>query len=152
MEELNERFYDKVRAAMRGGGGGKDPRQISPLVLAYVGDTVYDLFVRTSLVTSSDLAVRGLHTRASAQVCAAAQARAYRGIASLLSEEEQDVYRRGRNAHMGTVPKHAAITDYRAATGLEALMGYLYLMGRDERLAELMRAVFAQETGEEKTP
>ena len=80
--------------------------------------------------------------RAAKLVCAAAQSRAFLRIEQLLSEEEMSVFKRGRNAHMGTVPKNAEIIDYRRATGLEALMGYLYLLGRDERLSELMRAAF----------
>ncbi|MDO5112291.1 MAG: ribonuclease III domain-containing protein [Clostridia bacterium] len=126
----------------------KDPRMVSPLVLAYIGDTVYDLFVRTLVISHSDLGVHGLHKLSAGRVCAAAQAAAYHRIADKLTQDEQDVYKRGRNAHMGTVPKHASITDYRTATGLEALMGYLYLAGDDERLQTLMRAAL-EETEEE---
>ncbi len=152
MEEMYTKLYHTVRAAMPKDSAVKDPRQMSPLVLAYIGDTVYDLYIRTSLVSTSDLAVHGLHRLASTRVCALAQARAYHAIAESLDDEENSVYRRGRNAHMGTVPKHAAITDYRAATGLEALFGYLYLMGRDERLTELMRIILLQaDAPEEKT-
>ena len=117
----------------------RDARQISPLVLAYIGDTVYDLFVRTLLVERTDATAHKMHLQAAKHVCAAAQAEASRRILPLLSEEECTIFKRGRNAHMGTVPKHAQITDYRAATGLEALLGYLYLSGADARLAELMR-------------
>lgn len=119
----------------------KDARLISPLVLAYIGDTVYDLYVRTSLIEKSDLAVHGLHRLSAQRVCAAAQAAAYHRIADKLTPEETEIYKRGRNAHMGTVPKHASISDYRAATGLEALMGYLYLRGEDERLTQLMSEI-----------
>lgn len=121
---------------------------ISPLVLAYIGDTVYDLFVRTRAIEQSELGVRGLHGLSSSQVCAQAQAEAYRRIEELLTPKERDIYRRGRNAHLGTVPKHAAIADYRAATGLEALLGYLYLGGEDERLKALICAALP-ETKEE---
>ena len=102
----------------------KDPKQLGPLVLAYIGDTIYDLFVRTELVDSTTLTAHGLHIGAAKRVCAKAQAAAFR---------------RGRNAHMGSVPKNAAIIDYRIATGMEALVGYLYLSGKDERLSQLMR-------------
>ncbi len=122
----------------------KDPRMVSPLVLAYIGDTVYDVFVRTLVIQKSDLGVRGLHGLSAGRVCAAAQAAAYRRVADMLTQEESDIYKRGRNAHMGTVPKHASITDYRTATGLEALVGYLYLAGRDERLQALMRAALME--------
>lgn len=117
----------------------KDPRQMSPLVLAYIGDAVYDLFVRTLLVECSDATAHGMHMQAAGRVCAAAQAEAFRRIEPHLGEEELAVYKRGRNAHMGTVPKNARIADYRTATGLEALMGYLYLSGQDARMNQLMR-------------
>ena len=116
----------------------RDPRQLSPLVLAYVGDTVYDLYVRTRLILSSDATAHGLHMQATRLVCAKAQAAALYAMLDKLTEEELSIYKRGRNSHMGTVPKNAAIQDYRAATGLEALVGYLYLSGMDERLTELM--------------
>lgn len=122
----------------------RDPRQISPLVLAYIGDTVYDLFVRTLLVERSDFTAHGMHMEAAKRVCAAAQAEAFLRIEPLLTEEELAVFKRGRNAHMGTVPKNARIADYRAATGLEALLGYLYLSGADARLAALMREALAE--------
>ena len=121
----------------------RDPRQMSPLVLAYIGDTVYDLFVRTLLLERSDATAHGMHIEAAKRVCAAAQAEAFRRVEPLLTEEELA----GRNAHMGTVPKNARIADYRAATGLEALLGYLYLSGQDARLASLVRAALAEEAG-----
>lgn len=117
----------------------KDPTLLGPLVLAYIGDTVYDLYVRTGLILSTDLTAHGLHMAAAKRVCAGAQASAYKRIEGLLTEEEAAVFRRGRNAHMGTIPRSASIGDYRAATGLEAVIGWLYLKGRDERINELMR-------------
>ena len=113
----------------------RDPRQMSPLVLAYIGDTVYDLFVRTLLLERSDATAHGMHIEAAKRVCAAAQAEAFRRVEPLLTEEELAVFKRGRNAHMGTVP------------GLEALLGYLYLSGQDARLASLVRAALAEEAG-----
>lgn len=126
----------RVRAAV--GLPAKDARQLSPLVLAYVGDTVYDLYVRTRLILKSDATAHGLHVQAARLVCAKAQAAALYAMLDELTEDELAIYKRGRNSHLGTVPKHAAIQDYRAATGLEALLGYLYLSGQDERLTELM--------------
>ena len=120
------------------GAAHSDPTQLGPLVLAYIGDTVYDLYVRTKLVTATGLTAHGLHMAAAKRVCAKAQAEAYRRVEPLLTEEEAAVFRRGRNGHMGTVPKNASIADYRSATGLEAVIGWLYLCGRDERLSELM--------------
>ena len=125
-----------IRSAL--GAPVRDPRQLSPLVLAYVGDTIYDLYVRTQLILTTDATAQGLHMQAAQRVCAKGQAEALRRIWDQLTEEEQGVYKRGRNSHMGTVPKNAAIQDYRAATGLEALLGYLYLGGQDQRLTQLM--------------
>ena len=125
--------------------GVRDPSLLAPLVLAYIGDTVFDLYVRTGLVTSTDLTAHGLHMAAAKKVCAGAQASSYKRIEGLLTEEEAYVFRRGRNAHNGTVPKNAAIGDYRAATGLEALVGWLYLKGEDARLNELMRVILEEE-------
>ena len=103
-----------------------------------MGDTVYDLFVRTMLLETTTLTAHGLHERAAKLVCAKAQAAAFRLIEPTLTEEELSVFRRGRNSHIGTVPKSASIMDYRIATGLEALIGWLYLSGNDERIRELM--------------
>lgn len=144
-DKLSTHMIDEVLSSFcdrDGGISSVSPSQMSPLVLAYIGDTVYDLFVRTMLVESTTLSAHGLHMRAAKLVCAAAQSRAFLRIEQFLSEEEMSVFKRGRNAHMGTVPKNAEIIDYRRATGLEALIGYLYLLGRDERLSELMRAAF----------
>lgn len=120
------------------------------LALAYVGDTVYDLYVRTMLVRRGPMGAHALHLAASELVCAAGQAAALRRIEPLLSDQERAVYHRGRNAHSGTVPRHASVADYRVATGLEALVGYLYLTGADGRLGALMRAALAAEDGAEQ--
>ena len=121
-----------------------DPAQLAPLSLAYMGDTVYDLFVRTLLLENTTLTAHGLHERAAKLVNARAQAAAFRRIEPLLTGEELAIFRRGRNSHIGTVPKSASIMDYRIATGLEALLGFLYLSGRDGRIRELMRALLTE--------
>lgn len=118
--------------------GKKDPRQLAPLTLAYIGDTVFDLYVRTRLVDRTDKTPHGYHMAAAKIVCAGAQASAFRKVEDMLSDEERAVFKRGRNAHCGTVPKHANVTDYHQASGFEALIGYLYLCGADERLDALM--------------
>ncbi len=123
----------------------KDPTQLGPLVLAYIGDTVFDLYVRSLLVRSTGLTAHGLHLAAAKRVCASAQAEAFKRIESVLSDEELAVYRRGRNGHMGTIPKNASIADYRSATGLEAVIGWLYLSGKDERMNELMKMILCEE-------
>ena len=145
-EVLKENIISKVSDAL--GCQQKEPRLMSPLVLAYIGDTVYDLYVRTQLLLTRDATAHGLHVMATKRVCAKAQAEAVQRILPTLTEEEQYIFRRGRNSHMGTVPKHAQMSDYRAATGLEALLGYLYLKGEDDRLNELMGQMFAPDTQE----
>lgn len=140
-----------VRLALPKEAAVKDPTQLAPLSLAYIGDTVYDLFVRTLLIETTTLTVRDLHTRAAKLVCAKAQAEAFRRIEPTLSEDELAVFRRGRNAHIGTVPKSASIMDYRTATGLEALVGCLYLSGENDRLIEIMRQVLTSDGGKSES-
>ncbi|NLB61310.1 MAG: ribonuclease III, partial [Clostridiales bacterium] len=103
-----------------------NPRLLSPLALAYIGDTIFDLYIRTYLLHHTSHTVHGLHIKATKMVNAKAQARAYEMIENTLTEEEQAVFKRGRNAHNGTVPKSATIKEYKTATGLETLIGYLY--------------------------
>ena len=140
----NISIIESIVPALPGGAMTKDPTQLGPLVLAYIGDTIFDLYVRTNLIASTDLSAHGLHMAAARRVCASAQAEAFRLIESSLTEEELAVYRRGRNGHMGTVPRSASIGDYRMATGLEAVIGWLYLMGRDERMNELMGMIIKE--------
>lgn len=117
----------------------QDIRTYSPLTLAYIGDSIFDLVIRTMLVEKGNAPVNSLHRRASSLVKAEAQREALHRIEPVLTEEEQGVYRRGRNAKSYTSAKNASITDYRIATGFEALMGYLYLTGQTERMLELIR-------------
>lgn len=121
-----------------------DPAQLAPLSLAYMGDTVYDLFVRTMLLKTTTLTVNGLHKRAAKLVCAKAQSEAFRAVEPMLDEKELAIFRRGRNSHIGTVPKSASIMDYRTATGLEALIGFLYLSGENERINEIMELILSE--------
>lgn len=122
--------------------GKFDPKMLSALDLAFVGDGVYGLLVREMLARDGSRPVGELHRMAVAYVNATAQAAAYDRIAPLLTEQEQAVYRRGRNggAHP---PKNANPGDYAKATGLEALFGYLYLNGEQERARELFEAITA---------
>ena len=120
-----------------------EARMMNPLVLAYIGDTVFDLFVRTSLLKSGKAGK--LHNMAAKRVCAKAQAETVRKIMDKLSEEENEIFIRGRNAKSNTVPKNAAVADYHMASGFEALVGYLYLTGNDERLKEIMHYVTEEE-------
>jgi ribonuclease-3 family protein len=110
---------------------------VSMLGLAHIGDAVFELMTRASLCAEGHTAVQELHRRTTARVNAPAQARSAERILPLLSEEESAVYRRGRNTHVNSVPHAANVGQYHAATGLEALFGWLYLQGRTERLNEL---------------
>lgn len=119
-------------------------RMLNPLQLAYIGDTIHDLFVRTHLVARG-AAVGRMHKQAVGCVSAKGQTALFAQISEELTETEADVARRGRNAHAKHgVPKNADPADYACATGLEALWGYLYLSGQNQRLAELFEKGFAR--------
>ena len=107
---------------------------MKPLVLAYIGDSIYEVYIRELLIREPYRDVNDLHKRAVRYVKAATQAKIVKVLEPLLTEEESDVVRRGRNAHSHTVAKNADVCDYRYATGFEALIGYLYLSGDRERL------------------
>ena len=117
----------------------QDLRSYSPLTLAYIGDGVYELIIRTILVKKGNCPVNGLHKKASSLVKAGAQSAIMEVIEEELTPEELSVYRRGRNAHSPTMAKHATMADYRRATGFEALMGYLYLKEDYTRMLTLVR-------------
>ncbi len=114
----------------------------SPLALAFVGDAVYEAFIRTRLLLNANQSAAKLHRAAVTFVRAGAQAQVMQTLLPLLSKEEAEIYKRGRNAHSHTVPKNADVTEYRAATGFEALVGYLYLAGQAERLNWLMEEAY----------
>lgn len=114
-----------------------DMRQMSALDLAFVGDGVYDLLAREYLLQDGACPVKKLHQRKTAWVCCRAQARVLTELWDGLSEEEQGIALRGRNAHVGHVPRNAKVADYHGATGLEALFGWLYMTGRAVRAREL---------------
>ncbi|MBO6016182.1 MAG: ribonuclease III [Lachnospiraceae bacterium] len=119
-----------------------DIQTYSPLTLAYIGDDVYDLIVRTVLVSRGNRGADALHKSASRFVKAKTQAELAEAVMDILTDQEKSVYRRGRNAKSYTSAKNASIGDYRKATGLEALMGYLYLTQRMERAIDLVREGF----------
>ncbi len=116
-----------------------DPKLLSPLTLAFVGDGVFELFVRERLVCAGNCPVNSLHKQSVQQVCCSAQAQAVQKLLPVLTEEETEILKRGRNAHTNHVPKNASPADYHAATAFETLFGYLYLSGRIDRLRELFR-------------
>jgi ribonuclease-3 family protein len=116
-----------------------DIRSYSPLVLAYIGDGVYELVIRSILVGRGNTQANKLHKKASTLVNAAAQSAMLERIRPELTEEELQVFKRGRNANSATMARHATMSDYRRATGFEALMGYLYLKGDMKRILELVK-------------
>ena len=118
--------------------------QISMLGLAHIGDAVYELLVRTRLCADGHKAVLDLHRSTVALVNAPAQAAAMKRLVPLLTADETAVYKRGRNAKVHSVPQRADISEYHAATGLEALFGWLYLTGQHERIGELFAAAMEE--------
>ena len=117
----------------------KDPRTIPGLTLAYLGDCIYELIIRSMLVEQGIMHVSDLNKAAVAHVRAGAQAKLMQSIEDKLTEDERAVYHRGRNAKSASIPKNASVAEYRAATGFEALLGYLYLTGGTGRIFELIR-------------
>lgn len=117
----------------------KDIRCISPLKLAYLGDAVFEIIIRTLTIDRMNGPVKKLHKETSSIVNAGSQASLMRAMLPYLTEEENAAYRHGRNARASSVAKHADIHDYRNATGLEALFGYLYLSGETSRAIELLK-------------
>ncbi len=121
------------------GLGKVDLRTLSPLTLAFVGDCVYDLILRTVIVERHNASPNQLHREKSRLAKAPSQAEMAEALQEELTQEELAVYRRGRNAKSHTTAKNASVLDYRKATGLEALYGWLYLSGQEERLLQLIR-------------
>ena len=117
-----------------------DIKEYSPLTLAYIGDAVYDLIIRTLVVNKGNQQVQKLHKETITMVQASAQARMITALNGQLSEEEHAVYKRGRNAKSASPAKNQSISDYHKATGFEALLGYLYLKNDWKRMMELIRA------------
>ena len=130
--DLNSYFNEKF------GIEGKDIRTYSPLTLAYIGDAIFDVIIRSVLVNKGNTAVNNLHKRASSVVKAGTQAAFVKAIMDDLTEEEADYYRRGRNSKPHTKAKNATTMDYLDATGFEAVMGFLYLTDNMDRACELV--------------
>lgn len=116
-----------------------DIQNYSPLTLAYIGDSVYDLIIKTMVINQGNKQVKKLHQETSSMVQAAAQSAMMRSLQTILTEEEHAVYKRGRNAKSVSPAKNQSLTDYRRATGFEALMGWLYLQNNWERIIELVK-------------
>lgn len=116
-----------------------DIKTYSPLTLAFIGDCVFDLYIRTILVAKGNRQPEVLHKHKSKIVKAATQAQMAESLAEYLTEDEADAYRRGRNAKSFSTAKNASVTDYRKATGFEALIGFLYLTDQEDRIIELVK-------------
>ncbi|HZJ83727.1 MAG TPA: ribonuclease III domain-containing protein [Clostridia bacterium] len=137
-------FLEHLKEMTGNSLGENQVRMMNPLILAYIGDTIYDLLVRTYLIMTKDVTVHNLHKQAIDFVSAGAQAHTLDNILDKLTDEEKNIIRRGRNAKSGTVPKNAHIGEYKYATGFEALLGYLYLLGRTDRLIEIGDLILKQ--------
>ncbi len=148
MEESIKSLLEIIREQFD--GEDADIRTYSPLTLAYIGDGIYDLVIRTLMVRHGNCQPNKLHKRTSALVKAASQAEMIDKIQDSLTEEELSVYRRGRNAKSYTMAKNATMKDYRKATGFEALMGYLYLKEETERMIALIKAGLGEDWAQEK--
>ncbi|GAB6992514.1 Mini-ribonuclease 3 [Paenibacillus pini] len=128
-EELNTWFpYPPSRAA----------KLIPPIVLAYIGDAIYEVAIRQYLISKANLRPNQLHRTATGLVSAKAQSMIITELDAVLTEEEREVVRQGRNAKSGSTPKNADVLEYRHATALECLVGYLYYTNQQERMAELI--------------
>lgn len=124
----------------------ENPGLLSPLNLAFVGDAVYELLVRQELAKRGSMPMGKLHHLAVGMVCAEAQSGAVEVLLPLLTEEEEMLFKRGRNASGAGVPRHSDPAHYRRATGIETLFGWLYLTNRVERANELFAAIFAAQS------
>ena len=117
----------------------EEVRQLNPLVLAFIGDGVYEVFIRSYIIDRNrNMPVHKLHIKTISYVRAHEQSNFMNQLIELLNEEELSIHKRGRNAKSGTIPKNADVREYRNATGFEALIGYLYLIDDKERLEELL--------------
>lgn len=119
--------------------GIEEVNQMSPLTWAYVGDCVYELYIRTKLVDTTKLKPHELHIKSIKYVKAQAQAETLKKLETILTEEEKEIVRRGRNTQTHHIAKNASMQDYMYATAFEALIGYLYLTKQDDRLFEIMK-------------
>lgn len=118
-----------------------NPKQLSPLNLAFIGDCIYEILVRENLVKNANRPVNDLHHESVKFVSAKAQTKAFEKIEDILTEDEMSIFKRGRNAKVGHNPKSASTGEYHTATGVEALFGYLYLSGKKERIKELFSVI-----------
>jgi len=121
---------------------GQKANMFSPLALAYVGDAVYEVYVRTKVLEGGNTPVNKLHKTSTGYVSARAQSKIAHMLEPHLTPEEEAVYKRGRNAHSNTIPKNASVADYKKATAFEALIGYLFLKNDINRLEYIVNIAF----------
>lgn len=139
-EDIPLSFSDQIVNDILGGKDkNPDPRLVSPLLLAYVGDSIFDLVVRTTLVKQGNRQVNKVNRMATTYVKAASQSKMIVAFDGLLTEEEKKIFKYGKNAKPNTKAKNATLAEYHVATGLEAMFGYLYLKGDSKRIIELVR-------------
>lgn len=127
--------------ALKFSGLSGNPNEYSALSMAYIGDCVYEIYVRSYLLSKGNRRVNELHRMATRYVCAKAQAEFYYKIKDILTDDENSVFHRGRNTKSHP-PKNADVIEYKIATGIEALIGSLYIEGKSERISELMSYLF----------
>jgi ribonuclease III family protein len=132
-----DNFFENIRNELN--LTDKDINQLSPLVLAYIGDSIFEVFIRTSMLVDTTASVHKLHKRSIEFVKAKAQSDKIHRILEFLTDEEQNIVRRGRNAKSGTIPKNADVAEYKYATGFESLLGFLYLKKEYARLLEILK-------------
>lgn len=130
-------FLDRIKSELE--TGEQDIKSYSPLVFAYIGDCVYELIIRCKLVLDANEQVQKLHKKATSLVKAETQARIVVAVMDELEEDELAVYKRARNAKQHTTPKNGKLGEYHKATGFEAVVGYLYLLGREDRILYLVK-------------
>ncbi len=130
-------ILSEIRASF--GGGKTDLRTYSPLTFAYIGDAVFEIIIRTAIVEQGQRPANVLHKHKAKIVCAKTQAKMLDAVYEELSEGEQDIYRRGRNAKIHSMAKNASLSDYKKATGFEALCGYLFLADNMERVIVIVK-------------
>jgi len=144
-EELNRgNFIDDLRGKVN----KEDLKMMAPLQLAYIGDSVYELYIRT-MILSKGGNVNKLHKKAIKYVKANAQSASLERLEEVLTDEEKTIVKRGRNAKINTSPKNADLLEYKRATGFESLIGYLFLSKKDKRLVELMEIAHKMPMGED---
>lgn len=142
-KDLNEK--DLIKGSMLSqlhrifGAKEVDLRTYSPLTLAYIGDAVFEMMIRTLIVEKGQRAANTLHRHTTKIVCAQTQAKLVDAVYESLTEDEQEIYRRGKNTKLHSTAKNASLSDYRKATGFEALCGYLFLMDNMERVMQIVK-------------